>query len=113
MSLYAGCQLRRTDIFSLVDVKTLSVGAEENLRPRKYIKAEFHIRKGASTPCTETNLIVVVNHTRSGSREMKIKGNASTALRFKQDARVSFPVDDVSNSNGEIRQFVVPPGDAD
>ena len=65
-------------MLDLVNVNTLSVGDEENLRPRKFIRAEFHIR-GAST--LAANLVVVVNHTRSGQGAMRIRGGT----RFKQD----------------------------
>ena len=73
---------------SLVDIDTFSVGMEEKLRPRTFIQAKFSIR-GVSTSVL-ANLIVVVNHTRSGSGEMKIKSKNGT--KFKQDGFT--PVDD-------------------
>ncbi len=89
-------QLRRKDTLSLVNVAALRYGEEESLRPRRFIKAEFHVITSASTPGNAANLIVVVNHTRSGSGAMKIKSGPA-GLKFKQDARISVPVGDVSN----------------
>ena len=91
--------LRRTDVLDLITVDSFSVGKWEKLRPRKFIKAQFHIRGDASTPAPPT-LIVVVTHCRSGSANtgMKIEGKKHQQDKFKQDAWVSFPVDDVSIS---------------
>ena len=88
--------LRRTDHLDLVHIDTLKVGMAEKLRPRMFIRAEFHVRGGASTP-TPPKLIVVVSHIRVGSVKtgMHIGKNAN---KVKQDAWVSFPVDDVSIS---------------
>ena len=96
----------------LVAVNTLSVGDEEKMRPRKFIRAEFHIHAGASTP-GPANLIVVVNHTRSGAGVMRIKGDPFRQLRFKQDVRISLVQPTMFLILSETRQFVAPPGDAD
>ena len=94
--------LRRTEVLDLVAVNYLSVDIKtEKLRPRSLIKAQFRIR-GASTPAPQgpPTVIVVLTHIRSGQEEtgMKIHGNKKQRIKFKKDAWVSFPVDDVSIS---------------
>ena len=62
------------------------------LRPRTFIRALFRIRGDASTPAPSgastpapglANLVVVVNHTRSGHGAMKVKSKGG--VMFKQD----------------------------
>ena len=89
--------LRRTDVLDLVHIETCSVGNTEKLRPRRFIKAEFHVRGSASTPAPP-KLIVVVTHIRRGSKGTGTYIDSKNANKFKQDVWVSFPVDDVSLS---------------
>ena len=65
----------------LISINTFQVGGK--FAPRKFIWAAFRTR-GASTPAAD--LVVVVNHTRSGQGDMRIKGKTpKERLSFKQD----------------------------
>ena len=89
--------LRRTDHLDLVHIDTLKVGMAEKLRPWMFIRAEFHVRGGVSTP-TPPKLIVVVSHIRSGRVKTGTYIKSKNPDNFMKDAWVSFPVDDVSIS---------------